>query len=276
VLQAAEWRGEPLEGRSLVVYSEQGLGDTIQFVRFLPELVRRGAQLTFLCHPNLMRLFKPLAAEFEMAGSLAADRRFDVQCALMSLPLRLNMPVARPEQSYLSPEADLAAQWRARIGTHGLKVGLCWQGNPKGRIDEGRSIPLQKYLPLASVPGVRLISLQRSHGLEQLEHLPAGMTVETLGDFDTGGDAFIDTAAIMTTLDLVITSDTAIPHLAGALGVPAWVALKHVPDWRWMLERDDSPWYRSLKLFRQPKPGDWDSVVAAMADSLRGLARRDT
>jgi hypothetical protein len=276
VLQAAEWRGEPLDGRSIVVYSEQGLGDTIQFVRFLPELARRGGGLTFLCHPNLMRLFKPLAADFEMAGSIDAGRRFDFQSALMSLPLRLGMPTPRAEPSYLSAESGLVAQWWEKIGTQGFKVGLCWQGNPKGRIDEGRSIPLEKYAPLASVPGVRLISLQKAHGLEQLKHLPSGMTVETLGDFDTGDDAFVDTAAIMNGLDLVITSDTAIPHLAGALGVPAWVALKHVPDWRWMLERSDSPWYRSLKLFRQPKPGDWDSVVAAMADSLRGLARRDT
>jgi tetratricopeptide (TPR) repeat protein len=276
VLRAAEWQGESLEGRSIVVYSEQGLGDTIQFARFLPELARRGAKLTFLCHPNLMRLFKPLGAQFEIVGSTDRDRRFDFQCALMSLPLRLNMPVPRVEQPYLTGEADLISRWRDRIGGHGLKVGLCWQGNPKGRIDEGRSIPLETYRPLASVPNVRLISLQKTHGVEQLKRLPAGMTVETLGEFDTGDDAFVDTAAIMHGLDLVITSDTAVPHLAGALGVPAWVALKHIPDWRWMLERSDSPWYRSLKLFRQPKPGDWDSVVAAMADALRGLAGRNT
>jgi hypothetical protein len=194
----------------------------------------------------------------------------------MSLPLRLNMPIPTAERSYLAAEADLIARWRDRIGTQGFKVGLCWQGNPKGRIDEGRSIPLEKYAPLAAIPGVRLISLQRTHGLEQLKTLPARMTVETLGDFDTGADAFVDTAAIMNGLDLVITSDTAIPHLAGALGIPAWVALKHVPDWRWMLERSDSPWYPSLKLFRQPKPGDWDSVLAAMADAVHGLAGRDT
>jgi tetratricopeptide (TPR) repeat protein len=274
VIRAAEWNGELLEGRSIVVYSEQGLGDTIQFARFLPELARRGGKLTFLCHPNLMRLFKPLAADFEMLGSIDGGRRFDFHCALMSLPLRLGMPMPRAEQSYLSADPDLVAQWREKIGTQGFKVGLCWQGNPKGRIDEGRSIPLEKYFPLASVPGVRLISLQRTHGLEQLKHLPSGMTVETLGEFDTGDDAFVDTAAIMNSLDLVITSDTAIPHLAGALGVSAWVALKHVPDWRWMLERSDSPWYPSLRLFRQPKPGDWDSVVTALADALRGLAGR--
>ena len=161
-------------GRSIVVYSEQGLGDTIQFARFLPELARRGGKLTFLCHPNLMRLFKPLAADFEMVGSIDGGRRFDFQCALMSLPLRLDMPTPRAEQSYLSADSDLIAQWRERIGTQGLKVGLCWQGNPKGRIDEGRSIPLEKYLPLASVPGVRLISLQKTHGLEQLQQPAPG------------------------------------------------------------------------------------------------------
>jgi tetratricopeptide (TPR) repeat protein len=274
-LRAVEWKGEPLDGRSIVVYSEQGLGDTIQFARFLPELTKRGANLTFLCHPNLVRLLRPLARDFEIAGSIDGGRRFDFECALMSLPLRLNMPVPRAEQSYLAAEADLIARWRERLGSHGLKIGLCWQGNPKGRIDEGRSIPLERYRPLGSVPGVRLISLQRTHGLEQLSRLPEGMTVETLGEFDTGDDAFVDTAAIMRCLDLVITSDTAIPHLAGALGVPAWVALKHIPDWRWMLERSDSPWYPSLKLFRQVAAGDWDSVTTAMADALQGLTRRD-
>ena len=275
-LNAAEWRGEPLEGRSIVVYSEQGLGDTIQFARYLPELAQRGGTLTFLCHPNLMRLFKTLTAGFEVTASVDGNRRFDVQCALMSLPMHLGMPAPRAEQAYFSAETDLITQWRRRIGTHGFKIGICWQGNPKGRIDEGRSIPLEKYAPLSAVAGVRLISLQRTHGVEQLKTLPSGMAVETLGDFDTGADAFVDTAAIMKCLDLVITSDTAIPHLAGALGVPAWVVLKHVPDWRWMLERSDSPWYRSLKLFRQPKPGDWDSAVAAMADELRELAGRQT
>ena len=272
-LRAAEWKGEALAGRSICVYSEQGLGDTIQFARFLSDLARQDCKLTFLCHPNLMRLFKPLAADFEMVGLVDGNRRFDFQCALMSLPLRLNAPVPRADDPYVSAEPDLIAHWRERIGAEGFKIGLCWQGNPRGRIDQGRSIPLEKFRPL-SLPGVRLISLQRTHGLEQLAHLPAGMTVETLGEFDTGKDAFVDTAAIMMGLDLVITSDTAIPHLAGALGVPAWVALKHVPDWRWMLERSDSPWYRSLKLFRQPAPGDWDGAVAAMTDALQGLMRR--
>jgi hypothetical protein len=222
-----------------------------------------------------MRLFRPLTAGFETTGSVAGDRRFDFQCALMSLPLRLDMPIPSAEPSYLSAESDLSARWRERIGTQGFKVGICWQGNPKGRIDEGRSIPLAKYAPLAAIGGIRLISLQRTHGLEQLDSLPSGMAVETLGDFDTGADAFVDTAAIMNCLDLVITSDTAIPHLAGALGARTWVVLKHVPDWRWMLERSDSPWYPSLKLFRQSKSGDWDGAVAAMAVELQAFTGRE-
>jgi hypothetical protein len=142
-----------------------------------------------------------------------------------------------------------------------------------GKIDKGRSIPLAKYRPLGDVPGVRLISLQKTHGLDQLAQLPVEMTIETLGPFDDGEDAFIDTAAIMQSLDLIITSDTATAHLAGALGRPVWVALKHIPDWRFMLERSDSPWYPTMQLFRQPAREDWDSVFAAMADALGVLTR---
>jgi tetratricopeptide (TPR) repeat protein len=277
-LNAHEWRGEPLKGKSIVVYSEQGLGDTIQFVRFLPALVRIGAKLTFLCHGNLMRLFEPFAAEMEMIESSDADRRFDFQCALMSLPHWLGMDLATlPNPArYLSAEETLVARWRERIGRQGFKIGIAWQGNPRGEIDKGRSIPLASFAPLAGVPGLRLISLQKNHGLDQLTRLPSGMAVETLGDFDRGDDAFIDTAAIMQCLDLVVTSDTAAPHLAGALGVPTWVALKAVPDWRWMLDRTDSPWYPSLTLFRQSTPGDWQGVFSRMAGALRQLADRGT
>jgi tetratricopeptide (TPR) repeat protein len=271
-LRARQWNGENPTGHSIVVYSEQGLGDAIQFARFLPRLVQAGAKLTFLCHPNLVRLFRPFAAEMEVIGSCAGDRDFDFQCALMSLPEHLavtlsDLPGPSP---YLFAEPALVNRWQEKIGALGFKVGIGWQGNPKGLIDKGRSVPLMKFRPL-SMPGVRLISLQRTHGLDQLANFPAGMSIETLGAFDEGKDAFIDTAAIMQNLDLVITSDTATAHLAGALGRPCWVALKQMPDWRWMVERSDSPWYPSMRLFRQPSRGDWDSVFAAMADALRDL-----
>jgi hypothetical protein len=193
----------------------------------------------------------------------------------MSLPDRFGVTLGDLPGNvpYLFAEDALVEQWRTRLGGKGFRVGVCWQGNPLGRIDKGRSIPLAKYHPLGEVPGVRLISLQKTHGLDQLAHLPTGMRVETLGAFDEGEDAFIDTAAVMQSLDLIITSDTANAHLAGALGCPTWVALKHIPDWRFMLERSDSPWYPSMRLFRQPARDDWDSVFAAMAEALGTLTR---
>jgi tetratricopeptide (TPR) repeat protein len=275
VLQAREWRGEKLAARSIVVYSEQGMGDAIQFARFLPRLAASGAKLTFLCHPGLVRVFRPFAADMEVTAFCDAERRFDFQCALMSLAERFGVTLGDlpGDVPYLFAEGALVAQWRKCIAGNGFRIGICWQGNPIGKIDKDRSIPLAKFQPLAAVPGVRLISLQKRHGLHQLAHLPAGMIVETLGAFDEGDDAFIDTAAIMQNLDLIITSDTASAHLAGALGRPVWIAIKHMPDWRWMLERSDSPWYPTMRLFRQPAREDWDSVFAAMADALGMLTR---
>ena len=151
---------------------------------------------------------------------------------------------------------------------------MVWQGNPNPEADFARSIPLPLFAPLAAAPNVRLISLQKGHGVEQLERLPSGMRVETLGeDFDAGEDAFVDAAAAIARLDLVVTCDTSIAHLAGALGRPVWVALKKDAEWRWLRDRADLPWYPTMRLFRQPEIGDWPSVFAAMADACVGLVR---
>ena len=196
----------------------------------------------------------------------------------MSLPLRLNVDLGSiPSQcSYLQAEADLAKAWKQRIGEAGFRIGIAWQGAPDGKIDRGRSVPLSEFIPLTRRPGVRVISLQKTHGLDQLKTLPAGATVETLGDgFDSGPDAFIDAAAVMSNLDLIITSDTSIAHLAGALGRPTWIALQHVPDWRWLLDRNDSPWYPTLRLFRQRTRDDWSTVFQDMAVELDSLVSRN-
>jgi hypothetical protein len=170
----------------------------------------------------------------------------------------------------LKAEDDLVVRWRERIGGDGFKIGIAWQGNPQARIDEGRSIPLEQFIALSRVDGVRLISLQKHHGLGQLACLPMDVEIETLGDdFDNGSDAFVDTAAIMQNLDLIITSDTSIPHLAGALGKPTWIALKPMPDWRWLLDRGDSPWYPTVRLFRQTATGNWNPVFAEIERELR-------
>src|SRR6202020_2923773 len=155
--------------------------------------------------------------------------------------------------------------WVKRIGAEGFKIGVVWKGNADPEADRARSMPLTALAPLAEIAGVRLISLQKGAGEEQLSSLPPALRVETLGtDFDAGADAFVDTAAAMTCLDLIITCDTSIAHLAGALAVPVWVALKSDAEWRWMTERADSPWYPTMRLFRQTRRGVWADVFEAM------------
>jgi len=167
------------------------------------------------------------------------------------------------------PDPARVVEWRRRLGAGDRLIGLRWQGSTR-RVDIGRSFPLVCAGALAAVPGVRLISLQKGPGTEQLQSLPASMRVADLGvDFEPdAANAFLDAAAVMCCLDLVITSDTSIAHLAGALGCPTWVALKHMPDWRWLLDREDSPWYPTLRLFRQREPGDWQDVFERIASEL--------
>ena len=236
-----EWSGQDIAGKRVFLYAEQALGDTLQFARFVGPVKRLGAEVIFGVPPGL--------------GALLA--RLDCAAAIV-----------RPGEKLPA----LVARWSSRLPGAGVRVGIAWQGNPLAP-DQGRHVPLGAFAPLSRVPGVTLISLQKGAGLEQLADLPAGMTVATLGtEFDAGPDLFVDTAAVMMKLDLVVTSDTAVAHLAGALGRPVWVALRHVPDWRWMLLRADSPWYPSARLFRQTTAGDWDGVFVRIAAALAGFA----
>jgi tetratricopeptide (TPR) repeat protein len=267
-----EWTGEALGGRSILIYTEQGIGDKFQMCRYLPLLAGQGARVTYLVGDKLHRILRSLKAKIRLVSRIKPSDRFDVQCALMGLPYRFGtkletIPSATP---YLFAEPERSAQWRERIGTADLKVGISWQGNT---ISIDRSFRLRELEPLSRIPGVRLISIQKNDGVEQLADLPAGMEVETLGDdFDSGPDAFIDTAAVMAQFDLVISCDTSIAHLAGALARPTWVALKHIPDWRWMLDRSDSPWYPTMRLFRQRARTEWGPVFQEMAGELKKLA----
>jgi hypothetical protein len=168
---------------------------------------------------------------------------------------------------YLDAEPQLVAAWRRRLGSYpGFKVGIAWQGNPNHRRDRLRSSPLVQFAPLARVPGVHLLSLQKGAGCEQLPALQGRFPVTDLG---SRLDDFLDTAAVMKSLDLVISVDTAIAHLAGALGVPVWVALPFAPDWRWLLDREDSPWYPTMRLLRQTRPGRWEDVFHRIAEALQ-------
>ncbi len=280
------WLGEEsVDGKTIAVPWEQGLGDTIQFCRYLPMLEARGARVLFAPQRSLQGLMKGLPGTVELVdlGDLVDGRvAFDVQVPLISLPLAFattleSIPSTVP---YLRAEPARIERWRSRIGSHGLKIGICWQGNP-GILDRGRSFPVSCFAGIARLPGIRLINLHKGEGLAQLSSLPEGLHIETPGDdFDAGPDAFVDSAAVMTLCDLVITSDTAVAHLAGALGIRTWVALKPVPDWRWLEDRTDSPWYPTLRLFRQRSRGDWRPVFreieAELGRLLEATARSPT
>ena len=264
------WDGRAdLRDKSIFVYREQGLGDTIQFCRFIKLLSQSGARVFFAPHGPLKWLMASLGNAIEICDFSNETLHTDYHAPLLSLPAYFEAHAAHLEAPYLFPPQDNVAKWKARLGAEGFKIGVCWQGST-GKADFGRSFPLLHFRGISGLPGVRLISLHKGDGEGQLKALPQDMRIETLGhDFDSGPDGFFDTAAVVKSLDLVITSDTAVAHLAGALGAPVWVALKSGPDWRWMMGREDSPWYPTMRLFRQPGPGDWAGVFAQMEAALR-------
>ena len=268
------WRGENISGKKIIVYEEQGLGDVIQFSRYLKHLTELGAQVTFLVRPNLLGLMRSFDQAIRVLANYPAGEIFDYQSALLSLPLAFGTTLESipAEVPYLRAEPELVRKWRDRLGNEGFKIGIAWQGSKAGKADIGRSFALAEFVGVSQISNVRLISLQKNEGVEQLRELPEGMEVETLGDdYDAGDDAFLDTAAVMENLDLVIACNSSIAHLAGALGRPIWVALKHVPDWRWLLDRSDSPWYPTLRLFRQRTRDDWRGVFSDIELALREL-----
>jgi tetratricopeptide (TPR) repeat protein len=271
ILPGSRWSGEQeIAGRTLLVWSEQGLGDTIQFCRFARILESRGAKVILSVQHNLRALLRTLGSAIQVVDDGSEPPAYDWHSPLLSLPLALTMGSETMASAvpYLSAEPERVQRWRERLGGEGFRIGICWQGS-RLPIDVGRSFPLALFREISQIPNVRLISLQKGHGTEQLHSTPDGLTVRTLGeDCDAGPDAFLDTAAVMETLDLIITSDTSIAHLAGALGRPTWVALKHVPDWRWQLDRNDSPWYPTHQLFRQQRSRDWEGVFDRMHAEL--------
>jgi len=266
------WDGAPLDGRAILVHTEQGLGDVLQFLRFLPQLQRQGGRVVLACQKALQPLLGPLACVDEwFPVDEPGPINFQVYVPLLSLPGLLGIdeatiPVAIP---YVPVNLERREQWRPRIESlPGFKIGLCWQGSPTFKGDNQRSIPLASLAPLGAVPGVSLVSLQKGAGEEQIEPQRAQLPLQVLAGLDRDG-AFLDTAAVMQHLDLVITSDTAIAHLAGALGRPVWVLLSVGCDWRWLVGRADSPWYPTMRLFRQRALGDWAGVLAEVVAALQ-------
>lgn len=270
------WSGEDVAGRHVLAIADDGLGDVIHFARFVPRLVAAAGQVTVLCRPHLQRLLRAATAGARVVADVRTDEGYDLLLPFSSMPLAF---AVRPEtlpgesEAYLAAEPDRAAHWAERLGAGGFKVGVCWRGSQDWRADANRSYPLASLAPLAALPGVRLISLQRAEGAPWRPDFP----LEIFDDVDSGEDSFVDTAALMANLDLVVTCDTSVAHLAGALARPTFVLLRTVPEWRWMLERDDSPWYPTMRLFRQRRPGAWDEVLARVAEAVaarRALAER--
>ncbi len=271
------WAGEPLNGATILLHMEQGFGDAMQFVRYAPLVAQAGGRVVIEASPALFRLFQ---ASFDPSIQVLVrgpePPPHDRHCPLMSLPRAFdtdlsNIPAAIP---YLTPERGDRNRWRDQLadGPEGLRVGLVWAGNPRHRNDRNRSLPVTALRPLLGIPGVRFFNLQAGEARGALSALaPGGFEdpMERVRDF-------ADTGAILANLDMLISVDTAIVHLAGAMGVPTWLLLPYAPDWRWLLDRADSPWYPSLRLFRQPRPGDWATMIGTVAAVLKALARQTT
>ena len=258
------WKGEQAAaGQSILIYCEQGLGDTIQFCRYIPMVAAKGFAVFFVIQKPLIGLLSSLHGVHKLLSTGDFMPTTDYRCSLLSLMhvFKSNINNVPCDIPYLIPDSGKEKTWLDKIGMQGFKVGVSWQGNPNAAVDIGRSFPLRLFKPVSKLPEVRLISLQKYVGVDQIPEFMQHHSLEVLEDFDAEQDrAFVDAAGVMANLDLVITSDTAIAHLAGALGVPVWIVLQLTPDWRWTLDLPYSPWYPTMKLFRQKQDGDWEGV----------------
>jgi tetratricopeptide (TPR) repeat protein len=261
------WNGEALDGATILLHAEQGFGDTLQFLRYVPLVAAAGGRVVLEVQPALARLARALAGCAEIVLRGTALPRFDWHAPLLSLPrafgTRLEtIPAIVP---YLAAEPGDVGRWRTRLAGDGRKVGLVWAGSPGHINDSNRSLDPARLAPLLAVPGVRFYSLQ----LGRSGRLPSGVA-----DLAPELHDFADTAAALDALDLLITVDTSAAHLAGALGRPVWTLLPFAPDWRWLERRDDAPWYPTMRLFRQSARGDWQGVIARVADALAQTSSR--
>lgn len=271
-----QWRGKDVTGKTLLLHAEQGFGDTLQFCRYA-SLVGATVRVILEVQSPLVRLCSSLAGVAQVVARGEPLPAFDLHCPLMSLPLAVGttLDTIPSEVPYLTADPALVAGWRERLTCfHGLRVGLVWAGSLRPEpeliaIDRRRSITLAMMAPLGEVSGVSFISLQKGEPAAQSANAGLGLA---LHDFTASLQDFADTAALIEALDLVISVDTSVAHLAGALGKPIWLLNRFDTCWRWLLDRDDSPWYPQLRQFRQPSPGDWNSVMRAVRDALQRRA----
>jgi hypothetical protein len=271
------WDGSSLDGKSILLTPEQGLGDSIQFIRYAPYLKARfNCRVLFHCPQALVQLISTCSGIDELIDGRSPAPRTDWFAPLLHLPAALghgplDLPVRIP---YLSANESLAKSSGQRLAAYpGRKIGIVWRGSPKHPADRMRSIPLTEFVPLAQVSGMQLVSLQKGPGSEELAALSDSFNVIDLGkQLDETTGAFVETAAVLKNLDLLVACDTAVVHVAGALGVPVWLVLGNVPDWRWLLGRDNAPCYPTFRLFRQTSFGDWAGVFRRIGEALTQLS----
>jgi hypothetical protein len=266
------WKGEPLRGEKILLHAEQGYGDTLQFVRYAPLVAARGGEVILEVPQRLHRLLSqtPGVSQVVIHGEELPD--FSWQCPLMSLPRAFATIVATipSSQRYLHVAGEAVEREREKWTSSNFCVGLAWSGNPRNQLDAFRSLPLRDLSILGELEGVSFYSLQMGEPTQQIAEVASKLQVI---DACSGHKDFADTAALLSNLDLVITVDTSIAHLAGALGIPVWILLPHHrTDWRWLLNRADSPWYPSARLFRQPRPGAWMELAASLRSELQQLS----
>jgi tetratricopeptide (TPR) repeat protein len=275
--QQAKWEGEPLRGKTILLHAEQGLGDTIQFVRYAPLVKQLGGTVVCECQKPLLQLLGTVAGIDVLVGCGEELPSVDFQIPLLSLPGIFNtesetIPTNVP---YLFADPELCDYWRKKLESiQGFRIGINWHGRAGRRESLRRDVPPACFTALANLPDVSLISLQQNVGRDELKQVGERVPIVNPGDdLDTAHGAFMDTAAIMMNVDLLVTSDTSVAHVAGALGVPVWVMLPFVPNWRWLLDRTDSPWYPTMRLFRQASPGDWDGVMTEVGGALENVLK---
>jgi hypothetical protein len=269
------WHGEPRDGRTLLIHAEQGLGDSLHFVRFVTQAAATGGPVVLQVQPPLLEMLRD-SLDVTVIARDEPMPLFDLHVPLMSLPFELGITLETipAKVPYLKAAPARAAEWRKKLADFsGLKVGVVWAGSPGHRHDRLRSLPAALVLPRLAMPGVQLFSLQKEPRADDcvvLERLNSEIV-----DLAPSLASFADTAAAIAAMDLVISVDTAVAHLAGALGKPTWILLPHVLDWRWFYEREDTPWYPTARLFRQTRSRDWASVLDRLPLELERFAARD-
>jgi len=269
------WDGSSFTGKRLFVHSEQGFGDTLQFIRYLPMVKRRGGTVLFETFRPLLRIlnnFPGIDELVEISPNRSHVESCDYYVPIMSLPMLFatDVPTIPSNIPYLSPDPVKVEKWKNRVNRRGYKIGIVWAGKPEHENDGNRSCELEHFLPLSEISGIAMYGLQKGDAARQTETLPGKKRIV---NFERELKDFSDTAAAIENLDLLISVDTAAAHLAGAMGKLVWTLLPYAPDWRWLLEREDSPWYPTMRLFRQPVRGDWDAVFDKVKDELEKLRR---